>query len=85
MNVKVGDLEEKIKSYMEGLKEGLTKLLEERFLGGDKVCHETHYENKRNVNHDFRDSKSRLKTNHIPKIDMKNFFGFQISTIFIIM
>ena len=43
---------------MNGLKEemeGLTKLLQEMFPNGEKVFHETHAENKRNINHDFRD------------------------------
>ena len=60
---------------MEGLKGGLTKLLQEMFLNGDKVFHESDDENKRNVNHDSKDYKYELKTNHIPKIDMRNFDG----------
>lgn len=47
---------EGLKAYMESLKEGLTKFLQESVPNGDKVSHETHYENKKNVNHDFRDS-----------------------------
>jgi len=41
----------------------------------DKVFHETHDENKRNVNHEFINSNFGLKTNHIPKIDMRKFDG----------
>ena len=41
------------------MKEVLTKLLQEMLPNGDKVFHEIHDENKRNVNHDFRDSKFR--------------------------
>lgn len=65
MNVNMDGLEEKIKgdmdslkSYMEGLKDGLkvemkglTKLLKDMLLNGDKIVHETHDENIRNVNH----------------------------------
>ena len=65
---------------MEGLKEVLTKLLQEMLPNGEKVFHETHDENKRNVNHDFRDSNFGLKTNHIPKIDMRNFDGKDLVT-----
>ena len=46
--------------------------------GGMKIptlTHETHDERKRNVNHYFRDSNFGLNTNHIPKIDMRNFDG----------
>ena len=45
---------------MEGLKEGLTKLLQERLLGGDKVIHENYDEEKMNMNYDFRDSNVRF-------------------------
>ena len=40
---------------------------------GEKVFHEIHDENKRNLNHDFREYNIELKTNHIPKIDMRKF------------
>ena len=66
-------LKAKIKENIEGLKEGLTKLLQEIIPNGDKVVDETHDENKRNVNHDFIDSNVGLKTHHIPKIDMTKF------------
>ena len=39
---------------MEGWKEGLTKLLQERLPNGKKVVEQTHNENKRNVNHDSK-------------------------------
>ena len=55
--------------------ERLTKLLQERFPGGDKVIHENHDEEKRNMNYDFRDSHVEFKNHHIPKIDMSNFDG----------
>ena len=60
---------------MEGLKEILTKLLQEMLPNGENLFHETHDENKRNVNHDFRDSNVGFKTHHIPKINMRNFDG----------
>ena len=47
---------------------------------GEKVFHETHNENKRNFNHDFRESNFGLRTNHIPKINMKNFDGKYLIT-----
>ena len=46
-----------LKVDMEGFKEGLTRLLQEIIPNSEKVLDETHDENKRNVNHDFIDSK----------------------------
>ena len=60
---------------MEGLKECLIKLLQEKFPNGKRVVEETHDENKRNVNHDFIESNVGYKTQHIPKINMRKFDG----------
>ena len=60
---------------MEELKINMNKLLQERVNKGERVVKETHDENKRNVNHDSIDSNVGSKTNHIPKIDMRNFDG----------
>lgn len=51
--------------------EGLIKLLQERFLDGDKVIHENHDKDKRNTNFDFRDSNVGFKNHHMRKIDNK--------------
>ena len=64
-----------IKVDMEVLKEGLTKLIQEIIPNGEKVVEETHDENKINVNRDFINSNVGLKTHHIPKIDMRKFYG----------
>ena len=45
------------------------------FPNGEKVREATHNENQRNVNHHFIDSNIGLKTNHVPKIDMRKFDG----------
>ena len=42
-----------LKVDMEGLKEGLTKLIQEMIPNGEKAVEETHGENKINVNRDF--------------------------------
>ena len=60
---------------MEGLKGGLTNLLQEMLPNGEKVVEETHDENKININHDSIESNVGLKTHHVPKIDMSNFDG----------
>ena len=69
------DTKNDLKVDMEGLKEGLTKLIQEMIPNGEKVVQETHVENKINVNHDFINSNIGLKTHHIPKIDMRKFDG----------
>ena len=56
-----------------GLKENLTKLLQEMIPNGEKVLDETHDEKK--INHDFIDSNIGLKRDHIPKINMRKFDG----------
>ena len=55
--------------------DGLERLLLERLPRGENVSHETHDEEKRNMNHEWRDSNFGLKMNHIPKIDMRKFDG----------
>ena len=69
------DMKNDIKSEMEGLKEGLTKLIQEMIPNGKKVVQETHDENKINVNRDFINSNVGLKNHHIPKMDMRKFDG----------
>ena len=68
-----GGLKVYMEAKMDGLKEGLEIFIQEMLPNGEKVFHETHDENKRNVNHDFREYNFGLKTNHIPMIDMKKF------------
>ena len=74
------DLKNGLKIDMEGLKEGLTKLLHEKLHNGEKVAEETHDENKINFNHYFIDSNIGLKIHHIPKIDMRKFDGNDLVT-----
>ena len=65
---------------MEGLKEGLAQFLQENIPNGKKVVEETHDEKKINVAHDFIDSNVGFKSNHIPNIDMSNFYGKDMIT-----
>ena len=65
---------------MEGLKEGLAKLLQERLPSGDKVIHENNEEDKRNMYYDFKDSNVGFKTHHILNIDMRKFYGKDMVT-----
>ena len=66
---------DRLKVYLEDLKECLKILVQEMLPNGEKVFHESHDENKRNVNHDFRDSNVGFKNHHIPNIDMRKFDG----------
>ena len=73
-------LKEVLKANMKGLKEGVNFFLEKRLPNYDKVVHETHDENKRNLNHGFRNSNFGLKSNQIPNIYMRKFYGKDMVT-----
>jgi hypothetical protein len=72
-------MEAKLDTKMDGLKgeimEGLKNFLIERTPESENVSHEIHDEDTRNVNQEWRNSNFGLKTNHIPKIDMRKFDG----------
>ena len=55
--------------------EGLTKLIQEWFPNGEKIVEEPHDENKINVNCDLINSNVGGKNHHIPKMDIRNFYG----------
>ena len=78
MESKVNGVESKIKGIeanMDDLKTDLINFLQEILTNGEKVVKETHDVNKRVVNHDSIDSNVGSKTHHIPKINMRNFYG----------
>ena len=78
VEAKMIDVESKmddLKIDMDELKINMNKLLQEIVNKGEKVLKETHDENKRNVNHDSIDSNVGSKTHHIPKINMRKFYG----------
>jgi hypothetical protein len=70
---------EAINTKMDGLKEdimkGLKKFVIERTPESENVSHEIHDEDTRKVNQEWRNSNFGLKTNHVPKIDMRKFDG----------
>jgi hypothetical protein len=72
-------LEAIMDAKMDGLKreimEGLKNFLIERTPESENVSHEIHDEDTRKMNHEWRNSNFGLKTNHIPKIDMRKFDG----------
>ena len=78
MQVKMFGMDAKMNGMdakMEELKIHLNKLLQEMVTNGERVVKETHDENKINVNHDFIESNVGLKTHHVPKINMRKFYG----------
>ena len=72
-------LETMMNSKMDGLKvdimEGLKVLLLERHPESDNISPEIHEEDTKKVNHEWRNLGCGLRTNHIPKIDMRKFDG----------
>jgi hypothetical protein len=72
-------LEALMDTKMDGLKreimEGMKNFLIERTLETENVSHEIHDEDIRKMNQEWRNSNFGLKTNHVPKIDMRKFDG----------
>jgi hypothetical protein len=73
------EMEAKLEAKMDGLKEEILEVLKniviERTPESENVSHETHDEDTRKVNQEWRNSNFGLKTNHVPKIDMRKFDG----------
>jgi hypothetical protein len=69
------EMEAKLEAKMDGFMEGLKNFLIERTLESENVSHEIHDEDTRKVNQEWRNSNFGFNTNHIPKIDMRNFDG----------
>jgi gas vesicle protein len=85
MHRDINDLQKKIvtkdelQEMMEGLKgeimEVLKNFITEKTLKSENASHEIHDEDTRKVNQEWRNSNFGLKANHIPKIDMRKFYG----------
>jgi hypothetical protein len=81
----INDLQNKIvtkdelQEMMEGLKgeimEVLKNFITEKTPESENASHEIHDEDTRKVNQEWRNSNFVLKTNHVPKIDMRKFHG----------
>jgi hypothetical protein len=71
------EMEAKLEAKMDGLKEeimeGLKIFVIERTPESENVSHELHDEDTRKVNQEWRNSNFGLKTNHVPKINMRKF------------
>jgi hypothetical protein len=69
------EMEAKLEAKMDGFMEGLKNFVIERTPESENVSHEIHDEDTRKVNQEWRNSNFGLKTNHVPKIDMRKFDG----------
>ena len=80
MEAKLMDsIEAKLDTKMDGLKGEIMEVLKifitEKTPESENASHEIHDEDTRKVNQEWRNSKFGLKTNHVPKIDMRKFDG----------
>jgi gas vesicle protein len=73
------EMEAKLEANMDGLKEEIMEVLKnfvtEKTPESENASHEIHDEDTRKVNQEWRNSNFGLKTNHVPKIDMRKFDG----------
>jgi hypothetical protein len=72
-------MEAKLDTKIDGLKgeimEVLKNFVTEKTPESENASHEIHDEDTRKVNQEWRNSNFGLKTNHVPKIDMRKFDG----------
>jgi gas vesicle protein len=70
---------DELQEMMEGLKGEIMEVLKnfviEKTPKSENASHEIHDEDTRKVNQEWRNSNFGLKTNHVPKIDMRKFDG----------
>jgi hypothetical protein len=73
------EMRDSMEAKMDGLKgeimEVLRNFIIEKTPKSENASHEIHDEDTRKVNQEWRNSNFGLKTNHVPKIDMRNFDG----------
>jgi hypothetical protein len=73
------EMEAKLEAKMDGLKEEIMEVsknfITEKTPESENASHEIHDEDTRKVNQEWRNSNFGLKTNHVPKIDMRKFDG----------
>jgi gas vesicle protein len=76
---KMDSMEARLDTKMDGLKgeimEVLKNFITEKTPESENASHEIHDEETRKVNQEWRNSNFGLKTNHVPKIDMRKFDG----------
>jgi hypothetical protein len=79
LDTKMDSMEAKLDTKIDGLKgeiiEVLKNFVTEKTPESENTSHEIHDEDTRKVNQEWRNSNFGLKTNHVPKIDMRKFDG----------
>jgi hypothetical protein len=79
LDTKMDSMEDKLDTKMDGLKGEIMEVLKifvtKKTPESENASHEIHDEDTRKVNQEWRNSNFDLKTNHIPKIDMRKFDG----------
>jgi hypothetical protein len=76
---KMDSMEAKLDTKMDSMEAKLMEVLKnfviEKTPESENASHEIHDEDTRKVNQEWRNSNFGLKTNHVPKIDMRKFDG----------
>jgi hypothetical protein len=79
LDTKMDSMEAKLDTKIYGLKGEIMEVLKnfviEKTPESENASHEIHDEDTRKVNQEWRNSNFGLKTNHVPKIDMRKFDG----------
>jgi gas vesicle protein len=79
LDTKMDSMEAKLDINIDGLKGEIMEVLKnfviEKTPESENASHEIHDEDTRKVNQEWRNSNFGLKTNHVPKIDMRKFYG----------
>ena len=79
LDTKMDSMEAKLDTKIDGLKweimEVLKNFITEKTPKSENASHEIHDVDTRKVNEEWRNSNFGLKTNHVPKIDMRKFDG----------
>jgi hypothetical protein len=79
MEAKMDSVEAKLDTKMDSMEAQIMEVMKnfvtEKTPKSENSSHEIHDEDTRKVNQEWRNSNFGLKTNHVPKIDMRKFDG----------
>jgi hypothetical protein len=75
LDTKMDSMEAKMDSMEAKIMEVMKNFVTEKTPKSENSSHEIHDEDTRKVNQEWRNSNFGLKTNHVPKIDMRKFDG----------
>jgi hypothetical protein len=76
LDTKMDSMEAKLMDGLKGeIMEVMRNFVIEKTPKSENASHEIHDEDTRKVNQEWRNSNFGLKTNHVPKIDMRKFDG----------